>query len=146
MNMMGRPKQPVCNKGGALNDFASSSGRSHRSQRFSGGRTALGLKKDKKLSFNLFRSSCHCRRCLYKKSLSGGTGHLIRRHLAQQKAQAIICNSGNANACTGEQGLKTRLAWQRKDGKFIRLPRKMFSCFYGSHEASTCPWKKSNRY
>ncbi|NLM52932.1 MAG: bifunctional glutamate N-acetyltransferase/amino-acid acetyltransferase ArgJ [Firmicutes bacterium] len=31
---------------------------------------------------------------------------LSRRHLARQKAQAIICNSGNANACTGEQGLK----------------------------------------
>ncbi len=31
---------------------------------------------------------------------------LTREHLAGGYARAIVCNSGNANACTGEQGLK----------------------------------------
>lgn len=31
---------------------------------------------------------------------------VTREHLRDGKAQAIICNSGNANACSGEQGLQ----------------------------------------
>ena len=31
---------------------------------------------------------------------------ITRQHLANGRAQAIVVNSGNANACTGEQGWK----------------------------------------
>lgn len=31
---------------------------------------------------------------------------VTRQHLADGTAQAVICNSGNANACSGEQGLR----------------------------------------
>ncbi len=35
---------------------------------------------------------------------------LSRQHIADGKAQAIVCNAGNANAATGEQGKKGALA------------------------------------
>ena len=34
---------------------------------------------------------------------------LSRRHVADGSAQAVIVNSGNANACTGEQGAQAAL-------------------------------------
>src|SRR3954469_9957544 len=34
---------------------------------------------------------------------------LSRRHLADGSARAVVVNAGNANACTGEQGMRDAL-------------------------------------
>ena len=41
------------------------------------------------------------------------------------EAQAMIANSGNANACTGQQGAKPRSVWRRPLRPPLILPRKM---------------------
>ena len=38
------------------------------------------------------------------------------------RAQAIVVNSGNANACTGKQGLKDALAMTALVGRQLRMP------------------------
>ncbi|NLZ39337.1 MAG: bifunctional glutamate N-acetyltransferase/amino-acid acetyltransferase ArgJ [Firmicutes bacterium] len=46
---------------------------------------------------------------------------ISRKHLADGRAQAIIVNSGNANACTGEQGLKDAQKMTELTGKLLGL-------------------------
>lgn len=44
-------------------------------------------------------------------------------HAARQTAQAIVVNSGNANACTGKRGLRDALAMAQITGQLLRLPK-----------------------
>ncbi len=46
---------------------------------------------------------------------------LSRRHVASGKAQAVIVNSGNANACTGEQGAQAALRMAQAAASQLRL-------------------------
>ncbi|MBZ0266102.1 bifunctional glutamate N-acetyltransferase/amino-acid acetyltransferase ArgJ [bacterium] len=47
---------------------------------------------------------------------------LTRQHVANGKAQAIIINSGNANACTGKQGWDGAVAMAEAAAKALDLP------------------------
>ncbi len=47
------------------------------------------------------------------------------RRVAAGKAQAIVVNSGNANACTGKQGMKDALAMCRVTATHLGLPEEL---------------------
>lgn len=47
---------------------------------------------------------------------------LSRRHVAGGSAQAVIVNSGNANACTGEQGAQAALRMAQSAASCLSLP------------------------
>ena len=47
---------------------------------------------------------------------------LSRRHVADGSAQAVIVNSGNANACTGEQGAQAALRMAQTAASCLSLP------------------------
>jgi glutamate N-acetyltransferase/amino-acid N-acetyltransferase len=55
---------------------------------------------------------------------------LDRQHLRSRRGRAIIVNSGNANACTGEQGLVAAKAMARAVADQLSLP--MHQVFVGS--------------
>lgn len=46
---------------------------------------------------------------------------ISRQHLANGQAQAIVVNSGNANACTGEQGLADTISMAQITGDILNL-------------------------
>ena len=46
---------------------------------------------------------------------------LSRRHVAEGRAQAVIVNSGNANACTGEQGAQAALRMAQSAASQLHL-------------------------
>jgi glutamate N-acetyltransferase/amino-acid N-acetyltransferase len=48
---------------------------------------------------------------------------LSREHIKGGKAQAIICNSGNANACTGQAGWKGAVAMAEKTAELLDIPK-----------------------
>ncbi|NLP37124.1 MAG: bifunctional glutamate N-acetyltransferase/amino-acid acetyltransferase ArgJ [Firmicutes bacterium] len=82
-----------------------------------------GLKKDKKdLALIYSEVPATAAGVFTKNRFQAAPVILSRRHLAQQKAQAIICNSGNANACTGEQGLKDAARMAERTANLLRLP------------------------
>ncbi len=47
--------------------------------------------------------------------------HVTRQHAADGRAQAIVVNSGNANACTGRQGLRDALTMARQTATALGL-------------------------
>lgn len=47
---------------------------------------------------------------------------LTMKHLADGRAQAVIANSGNANACTGAQGAETALRMARSAAQALHIP------------------------
>lgn len=46
---------------------------------------------------------------------------LSRQYIENGKAQAIICNSGNANACTGQEGWEGAVAMAEKTSKLLEI-------------------------
>ncbi|MDR5659892.1 bifunctional glutamate N-acetyltransferase/amino-acid acetyltransferase ArgJ [Serpentinicella sp. ANB-PHB4] len=46
-----------------------------------------------------------------------------REHIKNKKAQAIIVNSGNANACTGDQGQKDAESMAEKTAEVLNIPK-----------------------
>lgn len=48
---------------------------------------------------------------------------LSRQHIKGGKAQAIVCNSGNANACTGEKGWKGAVAMAERTADLLDIPK-----------------------
>jgi glutamate N-acetyltransferase/amino-acid N-acetyltransferase len=48
---------------------------------------------------------------------------LSREHIKGGKAQAIICNSGNANACTGKEGWKGAVAMAETTSELLDIPK-----------------------
>lgn len=47
---------------------------------------------------------------------------LSRKHIKKGKAQAIVVNSGNANACTGEEGWKGAVAMAERTAELLDIP------------------------
>lgn len=47
---------------------------------------------------------------------------LCRERLRQRRARAIVANSGNANACTGEQGRKDAERMAKRVGELLHVP------------------------
>jgi len=48
---------------------------------------------------------------------------LSRKHINDGKAQAIVVNSGNANACTGDEGWRGAVAMAEKTAELLDIPR-----------------------
>jgi len=48
-----------------------------------------------------------------------------RENIANGKAQVIVCNAGNANACTGQQGLEGAQAMVKATAKELNIPEDM---------------------
>lgn len=48
---------------------------------------------------------------------------LSRQHIKGGKARAIVCNSGNANACTGKEGWKGAVAMAEEAAKCLDIPK-----------------------
>lgn len=46
---------------------------------------------------------------------------LSRKHLQDNKAQVIVCNAGNANACTGKQGDQGALSMAKTTAKILKI-------------------------
>lgn len=69
-----------------------------------------GFKKNK-LDFAIIYSEviCNAAGVFTKNKAAAAPVILDRKFLSDGKAQAIVCNSGFANACTGEQGMKDAL-------------------------------------
>jgi glutamate N-acetyltransferase / amino-acid N-acetyltransferase len=66
-----------------------------------------GIKKNKKDLALVYSETPAYAAGVYTKNRFAAAPVLVtREHLADGKARAVICNSGNANACSGEQGLK----------------------------------------
>lgn len=47
---------------------------------------------------------------------------ISREHIKNGKLQAIVCNAGNANACTGEQGYEGAMAMVRAAAEAMNIP------------------------
>jgi len=47
---------------------------------------------------------------------------LSRKHIKNGKAQAIVVNSGNANACTGDEGWRGAVAMAEKTSELLDIP------------------------
>nr|MBS0037560.1 bifunctional glutamate N-acetyltransferase/amino-acid acetyltransferase ArgJ [Saprospiraceae bacterium] len=47
---------------------------------------------------------------------------LTKKHLLNRRAQVLICNAGNANACTGKQGMRGAVAMAKTAAKMLNLP------------------------
>jgi glutamate N-acetyltransferase/amino-acid N-acetyltransferase len=77
-----------------------------------------GEKKDLALIWS--ETSCSAAAVYTKNKVIGQPLVVTREHLADGKARAIIVNSGNANTCTGEQGVRDA----RRMAEFVsaRLP------------------------
>ena len=66
-----------------------------------------GLKyKRKDLTIIHSDSVCQAAAVFTRNKLKAAPLIITKEHLADGRAQAVVCNSGNANACTGRQGLE----------------------------------------
>lgn len=61
-------------------------------------------KRIKRCGADLFASPCTAAGTFTTNLVRAACVDVTRQHLANGQAQAIVVNSGNANACTGEQG------------------------------------------
>ena len=62
---------------------------------------------------------------------------LSREHLADHTAQAIVVNSGNANACTGEQGLDNARKMAALVGERLNVEATKRTCFFNGRDWRT---------
>jgi len=66
-----------------------------------------GIKKNKKdLALIYSEQPAHAAGVYTKNRFAAAPVVVTREHLSAGRARAIICNSGNANACTGQQGVE----------------------------------------
>ena len=56
-----------------------------------------------------------------KNKVKGAPIYITKEHLSNKKAQAIIINSGNANTCTGDDGLSKAKRMAELQGKILKL-------------------------
>ncbi|UCB57171.1 MAG: bifunctional glutamate N-acetyltransferase/amino-acid acetyltransferase ArgJ [Candidatus Omnitrophota bacterium] len=74
---------------------------------FTSGGVHCGIKyRNKDLSLIYSKAPCLGCGLFTQNKVQAAPVKITRAHLKNNKAQAIIANSGNANCCTGEQGLK----------------------------------------
>lgn len=84
-----------------------------------------GLKKNKeKLDLALIYSevSCQAAGVFTRNKVKANPVLVDKHHLEDLRAQAIIVNSGNANACTGEAGLKNAYYMAQLAGNALGIP------------------------
>ncbi len=48
---------------------------------------------------------------------------LTKKHLKNGRAQVLICNAGNANACTGKQGMRGAVAMAKTASSLLGIPQ-----------------------
>jgi glutamate N-acetyltransferase / amino-acid N-acetyltransferase len=63
----------------------------------------------------------HAAAVLTSNQIKAAPVRLSQKHIAKGRAQAIIANSGNANACTGEQGMKDALDMVRLTAELLAV-------------------------
>ena len=56
-----------------------------------------------------------------KNKVKGANIYITKDHLSNKKARAIICNSGNANTCNGEDGLKKAKKMAQLQAKALNI-------------------------
>lgn len=65
-------------------------------------------------------------------SFAAAPVHVSRQHVADGSIRAIVVNSGNANACTGRQGLRDALDMARETARCLGLrPEQVLVCSTG---------------
>lgn len=81
-----------------------------------------GLKKVNKDLLLIFSEKPSCASGVFTKNLVQAAPVIIsKNHLQNAQAQAIIINSGNANACTGQQGLNDALEMATKTAQLLNI-------------------------
>ncbi len=87
--------------------------------------TKCGLKRDKKdLALLYSEVSAQARALLTTNRIQAAPLKITREHLRDGRAQAIIINSGNANACTGEKGLDAARLMAQQTAYQLKLKEK----------------------
>lgn len=56
-----------------------------------------------------------------RNAFAGAPVHISRQNVANGRIQAIVVNSGNANACTGRQGMRDAVAMTEATGKALGI-------------------------
>ncbi|WP_333859859.1 bifunctional glutamate N-acetyltransferase/amino-acid acetyltransferase ArgJ [Clostridium sp.] len=84
---------------------------------------SCGLKKNNLQDLALVMSTKPCNSAgVYTKNIVKGAPLLVtKEHLENKKAQAIIINSGNANTCTGEEGINHAKEMCRSVGEELQI-------------------------
>ncbi|MFQ6111722.1 MAG: bifunctional ornithine acetyltransferase/N-acetylglutamate synthase, partial [Nitrospinota bacterium] len=91
---------------------------------FSASGVAAGIKEGKQLDLGLLYSQVRCSAgAVYTTNrLKGASLVVTMEHLRDGHGQAVIANSGNANACTGERGLLDAREMARTVGRLLNIP------------------------
>ncbi|MDX9753011.1 MAG: bifunctional glutamate N-acetyltransferase/amino-acid acetyltransferase ArgJ [bacterium] len=85
---------------------------------------ACGIKKSGKLDLGLLVSQVRCTAAgVFTTNVVKGSSLLVTRdNLSDGHAQALLVNSGNANACNGERGLLDARELARITGRLLDIP------------------------
>lgn len=91
---------------------------------FTAAGVAAGIKSGGKLDVSLLVSQVRCAAAAVftTNQLKGASLLVGREHLEDRHAQAVIVNSGNANACTGERGLLDAQEMCRTLARLMNIP------------------------
>ncbi len=82
-----------------------------------------GIKKKRKdLALIYSQKLCAAAGCFTTNTLKSESLLVGREHLRRKKAQAVIVNSGNANCCTGRQGIRDAEQMCELVGKALNVP------------------------
>src|SRR4030042_1081775 len=94
-------------------------------QGFLAGAVAAGIRSDGRADLALLYSErpCSAAALFTASTLKAAPVLLSQRHLADGKAQAVIVNSGCANAYVGDQGRRDAEERARRAGSKLRLSR-----------------------
>ena len=92
-------------------------------QGFQASGVSAGIKSGGKLDLGLLVSEARCAAAgVFTTNVIKGASLLVTRdHLQDGCAQAILANSGNANACTGERGIQDAETMSRTAAERLRL-------------------------
>jgi glutamate N-acetyltransferase/amino-acid N-acetyltransferase len=82
-----------------------------------------GIKKNKKdLSLVFSEAPATAAGAYTKNRFQAAPVVVTREHVSNGSARAIICNSGNANACSGEQGLRDARRMAEVTAEVLKIP------------------------
>ncbi len=85
---------------------------------------AAGIKKDGSDDFGLIYSErpCAAAAVFTRNRVRAAPVQLCARLLKTRQCQAVVVNAGNANCCTGEQGMTDAAATARQAARLLELP------------------------
>jgi len=91
---------------------------------------SCGIKPENKkdLAMIYSESICTCAGVFTRNVVKGHSLQLCQEHVKQGKAKAVFINSGNANACIGEQGHYDALAICEMVSKGLRCEKEQIMC------------------